>query len=172
LENLVFSELGSDQFEEALMEIGLHLGFQAQRPENENLGKLDVLWGIGIGQYILFPCKSSAVAPTISKKYADQTSGNMNLFTSTYGKGSNGTPIIVHPATTLDVDAFPPENTRIMGKDQLPEFLSACTTFATAIKDDLQNAAKIKASLSANFLLGNQFVQKFTVAPNRKKKVK
>src|SRR5207249_3297739 len=46
LENLAFNELGSDEFEEALMKIGLHLGFHAQRPEKEKTGKLDVLWGV------------------------------------------------------------------------------------------------------------------------------
>jgi len=169
LENLVFNELGSDQFEEALMEMGLHLGFHAQRPEKEKSGKLDVLWGIGIGQYILFPCKSSATAGSISKQYADQASGNMNWFTSTYGKGSKATTVIVHPATTLEPDAFPPDNTRVMGKDELGKFYAACVAFATAVKDDLQNVAKIKASLSANSLLGDLFLKQFTIIPKKKK---
>jgi hypothetical protein len=130
---------------------------------------LDVLWGIGIGQFILFPCKSSATTAAISKQYADQASGNMNWFASTYGSGSKGTPVIIHPATTLDSDAFPPDNTRVMGKEELAKFRVACSAFATAIKDDLQNHAKIEASLSANFLLGDQFLQKFTVAPKKKK---
>jgi hypothetical protein len=169
LENLVFSEVGSDQFEEALMELGLHLGFHAQRPEKEKSGKLDVLWGIGVGQYVLFPCKSSATASTISKQYADQVSGNMNWFANTYGKSSKGTPVIVHPATKLESDAFPPEETRVMGKEELIKFHAACTGFATAIKDDLQNVTKIKSSLSANSLLGDQFIQKFTLVPKRKK---
>ena len=169
LENLVFSELGSDQFEEALMEIGLHLGFQAQRPEKDNSGKLDVLWGVGIGTYILFPCKSSATAVAISKKYADQASGNMNWFASTYGKGNKGTPVIVHPATILEGDAFPPDNTRVMGKEELAKFHSACVAFGAAIKDDLKNVAKTKEALAANFLLGEQFLRNFTVAPKKKK---
>jgi hypothetical protein len=169
LENLAFSEFGSDQFEEALMEIGLHLGFLAQRPEKEGSAKLDVLWGIGVGQYILFPCKSSATTGAISKQYTDQASGNMNWFTSTYGKSAKGTPVIVHPATILESDAFPPDNTRVMGKDELIKFHAACTAFATAVKDDFQNVAKIKASLSANLLLGDQFIQKFTVAPKKKR---
>jgi hypothetical protein len=46
---------------------------------------------------------------------------------------------------------------------------TSCTAFATAVKDDLQNVAKIKASLSVNSLLGDQFLQKFTVAPKKKK---
>jgi Helicase C-terminal domain len=169
LQNFVFSELGSDQFEEALMDIGLHLGFHAQRPEKEGSGKLDVLWGIGVGQYILFPCKSSATADAISKQYADQASGNMNWFKSAYGESSKGTPVIVHPATILEFDAFPPASTRVMGKDELAKLHAACMAFATAVKDDCQNVTKIKASLSANFLLGDQFLPKFTVAPKKKK---
>jgi hypothetical protein len=169
VENLVFSEIGSDPFEESLMELGLHIGFHAQRPEDEKLGKLDVLWGIGVGEYIMFPCKSAATTGAISKQYADQASGNMNWFASKYGKSSKGTIVIVHPATILAPDAFPPENTRVMGKDELAKLHSACASFATAVKDDLQNVAKIRASLSANYLLGDQFLQKFTVAPKKKK---
>jgi Helicase C-terminal domain len=167
LGNLVFSEIGSDQFEEALLEIGLHLGFHAQRPEKEKSGKLDVLWGINVGKYILFPCKSSATTDTISKQYTDQASGNMNWFASTYGKGNQGVPVIIHPATILEFDAFPPADTRVMGKEELTKFRSACAAFATAIKDDIKNVAKIKASLSANSLLGEQFLQNFTVAPKK-----
>jgi len=169
LKNLVFTASGTDEFEDALMELGLHLGFPAQRPEKEKSGKLDVLWAIGIGRYILFPCKSGASAEAISKQYADQASGNMNWFLSTYGKNNKGTPVIVHPATVLQADAFPPENTRVIGKHELSKLHSAVSAFATAVKDDLQNVAKIKASLSANFLLGDQFVQNFAVVPKKKK---
>jgi hypothetical protein len=169
LENLAFSEAGSDEFEEALMELGLHLGFLAQRPEKEKTGKLDVLWGIGIGQYILFPCKSSATTDTISKQYADQASGNMNWFASTYGTGNKGTAVIVHPSTTLDTDAFPPGGTRVMGKTELAQFHAACAAFATSVKDDVGNVTKVKAALTANSLLGEQLLTKFTAIPKKKK---
>ncbi len=169
LQNLVFSGVGSDAFEQALMDLGLHLGFRAQRPEKDGTAKLDVLWGTGIGQYILFPCKNSAVTASISKQYADQASGNMNWFGNTYGGGSTGTPVIIHPATVLDQDAFPPLGTRVMGKDELTNFREACAAFATAVKDDLQNVQKIQAALSANSLMGDQFLSKFTIVPKKKK---
>ena len=44
LANLAFNELGSEEFEQSLMDLGLHLGFNAQRPEKEKTGKLDVMW--------------------------------------------------------------------------------------------------------------------------------
>src|SRR5262249_12949191 len=80
LENLVFSEDGSEEFERALMELGLHFGFRAQRPEKDDIWKLDVLWAIGNLEYLLFPCKSEATSETISKHYTDEVGGAINWF--------------------------------------------------------------------------------------------
>ena len=115
----------------------------------------------------LFPCKSEAIVSTISKQYADQASGNMNWFVATYGKGAKGTPVIVHPSKVLAPDAFPPEATRIMAKDELAKLHKSCIAFATAIKDDLASAQKAKGALAANFLMGDLFVKTFTAAPKK-----
>jgi hypothetical protein len=114
--------------------------------------------------------KGSATAAAISKQYADQASGNMNWFTSAYGPTNAGTVVIVHPATILDADAFPPENSRVIGKSELQNLHTACIAFVTAVKDDLGNETKIKMSPSANGLLGDQLLQNFTVKPTKKKK--
>jgi len=110
------------------------------------------------------------VTDAISKQYADQASGNMNWFTATYGSGCTGTPVIIHPAIILGQDAFPPERIRMMGKDELTKFRAACAAFASTVKDDLQSNTKVKAALSANGLMGDQFLQNFTIAPKKKGK--
>jgi hypothetical protein len=163
LENLVFNEFGTEEFEESLMQIGRHLGFKTQRPEKEKTAKLDVLWTIGGLQFILFPCKSGAVAERISKNYADQASGNMQWFSQTYGSECNGTPVIVHPSTVLDTDAYAPSTTRVMDKALMTKFRSAIIAFASGVKDSLNSVSQIKANLSANKLLGEQFLEAFTV---------
>jgi hypothetical protein len=46
--------------------------------------------------------------------------------------------------------------------------LKSAAAFATSIKDNFQDVAKIKASLLTGPLLGDHFLQKFTVAPKKK----
>ena len=162
LEYLVFSEFGTDEFEESLMAIGRHLGFKAQRPEKEKTAKLDVLWGVGNQEYVLFPCKSGAITDRISKTYADQASGNMNWFEQTYGAGCVGSLVILHPSDTLDKDAYAPNATRVMDKGAMSKFRDAVTAYASRIKDALDSPAQVKAHLNANSLLAAQFVGAFT----------
>jgi hypothetical protein len=163
LEHLVFAEFGTEEFEDSLATVGKYLGFKTQRPEKENKAKLDVLWAIGAHQYVLFPCKSGAIAATISKYYADQASGNMNWFTQTYGAGCTGTPVLIHPSITLDKDAYAPENMRVMDKAMLSKFRDAVAGFANGVKNTLDDPAQIYAHLNANKLLATQFLGTFTV---------
>jgi hypothetical protein len=162
LEHLVFDEFGTDEFEEALMLVGRHIGFATQRPEKEKTAKLDVLWAIGNQQYVLFPCKSGASSSAISKHYADQASGNMNWFTQTYGPGCVGTPVIVHPSAVLDKDAYAPNSTRVMDKGALTKFRDAVSAYAAGVKETLNNPTQLKAHLNANKLLATQLFEAFT----------
>ncbi|MEY9252337.1 hypothetical protein ABH989_006196 [Bradyrhizobium ottawaense] len=164
LEHLVFDEFGTDDFEESLMLVGKHIGFKAQRPEKEKTAKLDVLWAVGNQQYVLFPCKSGASSDAISKHYADQVSGNMNWFTQTYGPGCVGTPVIVHPSASLDKDAYAPNSTRVIDKEQLTKLREAVSAYAAGIKDTIDNPVQIRAHLNANKLLAAQFSEAFTLS--------
>jgi hypothetical protein len=87
------------------MDIGLHLGFSAQRPEKQGAGHLDVLWGIGQLEYLLLACKSGATAPTISKHYADEISGSVNWLRSAYDHTCQAVPVIIHPSEFMDATA-------------------------------------------------------------------
>ena len=169
LGDLSFREDGADAFEQALMDLGQHVGFLAQRPEKDNIGKLDVLWAIGHLNYVLFPCKSEATAEKISKSYADQVSGNMNWFRTEYDATCHPFPIIVHPSTVLDSDASPPQNMRVMGKIELDKLVQCARSFAIAVKDRVDDTDHVRASLSANHLLGTQFVDAFSIVPRRKR---
>jgi hypothetical protein len=163
IENLVFDEFVTDEFEESLMLVGKHFGFKTQRPEKEKTAKLDVLWAIGNLQYVLFPCKSGASSDAISKQYADQASGNMNWFTQTYGPGCLGTVVIAHPSTILSKDAYAPNSTRVIDKEALAKLRQAATDYAIGIKDAFDNPTQIRAHLNANRLLAAQFLEAFTL---------
>jgi len=167
LNDLMFVREESEAFEQALYELGLHIGFRAQRPEKEGVTNLDVLWGIGHGVYLLLPCKSGAVSPTISKTYSDEVGGSANWFAQAYDHTFRATPVIVHPSATLDVLATPPRNLKAMTKVQIDTLQDRVRSFAHSVKDRLNEPAQVRFSLSANNLLGEYFVLNNTVDPKR-----
>jgi len=166
LDDLVFRDDNYEAFEQALMDIGLHLGFGAQRPEKQGAGRLDVLWGIGQLEYLLLSCKSEATADAISAHYADQMSGAVNWFQSAYDHSCRAVSVIVHPSELMDQGASPPPGTRVLARDQLAAFKDACRAFGTSVKDRLSEPSQIRFALTAHSLLGHRVVDQYT-APVR-----
>jgi hypothetical protein len=167
LDDLVFRSDGYETFEQALMDLGLHLGFVSQRPEKEGAGRLDVLWGIGQLEYLLLACKSEATAPAISKHYADEISGSVNWFRATYDHTCQAVPVIVHPSDVMDAAASPPPGIRVVATNQLSALQDACRRFASSVKDRLNEPAQVRHALTANGLLGRQFVDQYTISPKQ-----
>jgi len=172
LDELAFMEDNHESFEQALMDLGLHLGFGAQRPEKQGAGHLDVLWGIGQREYLLLACKSEATASTISQHYADEISGFANWFQGAYDHSCKAVPVIVHPSTTMDAEASPPPGTRVIAKDQLSALRVACRGFALSVKDRLSETAHVRFALTAHNLLGRQVVDNYSVTPRKLKATK
>ncbi|SNQ59300.1 DEAD/DEAH box helicase family protein [Candidatus Methanoperedens nitratireducens] len=94
-------------FEEEFSNLAEIVGFESQRPEQEFGKGPDVLWLLSDGTYLIFAAKNEADINNfeISKKYADQLSGNWNWFKAQY-KSEEGIPIIIHPSNKLAADAF------------------------------------------------------------------
>jgi Helicase C-terminal domain/Type III restriction enzyme, res subunit len=168
LEDLAFSQDESEDFEQALYDLGLHFGFRSQRPEKDGVSNLDVLWGIGQGSYLLLPCKSGAVSDTISKHYCDEASGSMNWFARHYDHTFKATPVIIHPSFHLDASATPPASLRVMTTEQIEILRERTRAFASSIKGRLTEHAQVRQALSANNLLGDHFVQNNTVPPRQR----
>ena len=164
LDELTYREDGHEGFEQALMEIGLHLGFVAQRPEKEGVSFLDVLWGIGQLEYLLLACKSEATSATISKHYADEVGGSVNWFRGAYDHSCQAVPVIVHPASIMDAGASPPPGTRVIAKDQLASLREACRSFAMSVKDRLSEPSHVRYALTSHNLLGRQIVTQYSLA--------
>ncbi len=167
LGDLTFVPDESEEFEQALYDLGLHLGFRSQRPEKDGVSNLDVLWGIGQGSYLLLPCKSGAVSGTISKRYADEVSGSANWFAQNYDHSFNATPVIIHPSAQLDALATPPANMRVMTAAQIEILKDRARSFAYSVRDRLTVHAQVRYALSANNLLGEHLVQNNTILPRR-----
>lgn len=163
LDRLHFGPGTAEMFEEALKELGLHLGFRAQRPEKLGIAGLDVLWGIGQLRYALLPCKSEAVAATISKNYADQVSGSAAWFAGAYDQTCSAVPVLIHPSQTLDAMAAVPEDTMVLTAAKLEGLKSAVSSYVTAVKGRLDNTVHVRSNLEANNLLGTQIVGQHTL---------
>ena len=165
LGDLTFVRDESEEFEQALHDLGLHLGFRSQRPEKDGVSNLDVLWGIGKGLYLLLPCKSGAVSRTISKRYCDEVSGTVNWFAQNYDHTFNATSVIIHPSAQLDALATPPASMRVMTVAQIEILRDRARSYIQSVKDRLTEPAQVRHALAANNLLGYHFVQNNTVLP-------
>lgn len=162
-DKLQFGPDSAETFEQALADLGLHLGFRAQRPEKLGVAGLDVLWGVGDRQYLLLPCKSEATVGTISKAYADQLSGSAAWFSQAYDHTCQAVPVIVHPAQTLDKLAAAPLHSRVITVAKLEGLKASAKNFILAAKDQLDNQAHLRAVLNSEKLLGPQIVSQHTL---------
>ena len=163
LGDLAFVRDESEEFEQALFDLGQHIGFRAQRPEKEGISNLDVLWGIGGGSYLLLPCKSGAVSGTISKHYSDEVSGSANWFAGVYDQPFTATPVIIHPSAALERLATPPATMRVMTAAQIEVLRNRVRSFVGSVKDRLTEHVHVRWALSANDLLGENFVVNNTI---------
>lgn len=121
------------RFERAFRDAAAFLGFASQLPELENGVGPDVLWAVGGLQYFVIEAKNEATTATISKDYVNQLGGSINWFSQTYDATCSAVPILVHPASTVETAASPPNGTKVMSAVTLPLFRRAFLDFCTAI---------------------------------------
>jgi hypothetical protein len=170
LDDLIWSEDHTKQFENAIEELGKVLGYTSQRPERD-IGKgPDNLWGIGENRYLVIECKSGAKSATISKTDSDQLSGSMNWFKSEYDNTSLATPVMIHPSRVFDKAAAPHEATVCIDRECLAALTAAIRGYSTAITS--ANALKDKDVVAKNLkqfsLMAAEFLPKFTKQPGKK----
>ncbi len=79
-------------FEEAMSDLGAHLGFEAQRPERDTGNGPDVLWAMGELRYAVIECKSGGEADLVARRDAAQLSHSMDWFASSYDASCQATP--------------------------------------------------------------------------------
>jgi hypothetical protein len=65
-------------------DLGLHLGFSAQRPERDTGEGPDVLWSLGELAYLVIECKSRSTMDAIWRHDAEQLSHSMDWFDEKY----------------------------------------------------------------------------------------
>jgi hypothetical protein len=171
IEQLIFVPDTANDFEEACKIIAKHLGFIAQRPEQESGKGPDVLWAVGQNRCFVIECKNGATNPEINKHDADQLSGSMNWFVTNYDNTCTAIPLMIHPVEIFNYSASPSGTTRIINVAKLEELRNGLREFFKTISQlNIDDTTKIARLLINYSLTSDLFVGKYTVPFKTKKK--
>lgn len=123
LDNLIFDTDPArvDPFEQAIVDLGSHLGFVTQRPERNIKRGPDDLWAFDSQNYAVIECKNAAVTEFIRKKDLDQLSGALSWFRDEYELPASALPVMIHPSHTPDRSATALVGCRVIAKTTLPK---------------------------------------------------
>jgi hypothetical protein len=149
------------RFEQAVYELGLHLGFGAQRPERDTGEGPDDLWSLGDLAYLVIECKSGTNAAFIWRSDAEQLSHSIDWFAEKYDQTCTATPVLIHNSAVLDKKASARSGTRVIIFDKLAELREAVRKFAAALAADnkFRDPDELAKQLAAWHLNGKKFVQ-------------
>lgn len=160
----------TDAFEEALKKLGVFLGFDAQRPEDEFGRGPDVLWQVGPLNYIVIECKSGIISHNpINKHDCNQLNGSIVWFKAHYPQDCSAVPWMIHRTAEHEFASSLSHDTRIVTFDKLHELINAIRGFAVAGSQKNYGDPKLIGELLAHFRLTFQGLSSFTVEPQRKK---
>jgi hypothetical protein len=158
------------EFEQAICDLGEHLGFEAQRPERDTGSGPDVLWKVGATDFLIIECKSGVTTDFIAKNDAAQLSGSIDWFKSKYDKTwSTPTPLMVHRSERLHPVASPTEGMRVITFDRLAAVRTATASYgrALATSGGFRDSKRINEQLQALRLTGSTLVNSWSIAPRK-----
>lgn len=121
------------RFEQAMMDLGLHIGLAAQRPERDTGEGPDVLWSMGELKYLVIECKSGVIADVIYRHDSEQLSHSMDWFSEKYDQSCSSTPLLIHKSTVLHHRASARQGTQVVTFDRLSELREAVRKFAASL---------------------------------------
>ncbi|WP_437770452.1 hypothetical protein [Arthrobacter sp. KNU40] len=128
----------AEPFEQAIADLGRHLGFTSQRPEKDFKKGPDGLWHFGEAGHAVIEVKNNAVTDFIKKHDLGQLSVSMNWFNSEYPQPAVAVPVMFHRSHKPNHDAFPPPGARVVTSAGLEKLRESVKAFATAISVDSQ----------------------------------
>ncbi|MEX8057042.1 helicase C-terminal domain-containing protein [Microbacterium sp. 16-032] len=134
LDALVFDPLRTDEFEEAMYELGLFLGFNSQRPERQlNPGLPDNLWALEPGRFWVIEAKTGATSEFIAKRDVGQLSQGQTWFGNHYSPTDVATPVMVHHSRKLFKDASAIPGMRIIDERVLGELVASVRAYSEGL---------------------------------------
>jgi len=158
-------QLAVRRFEEAVHQLGFHLGFESQRPERDTGEGPDVLWSVGGLEYFVIECKSGTTTGTIAKRDAAQLGHSVDWFQSKYDASCKVVPFIIHASNVLHQGAYLREGTRIITFERVARLRTGVAEFATAIAPNFTDASALRDRLLAAQLNAGAIVNAWSVPP-------
>ncbi|WP_214835071.1 DEAD/DEAH box helicase family protein [Exiguobacterium sp. E4787] len=163
VEKLQFINYSANNFEQAVKDLGNHLGFISQRPENEFNKGPDNLWATGENSALIIECKNEATTSTISKRYCNQLNGSLVWFENHYPLISKRIPIMIHPYNRFEYAATPHATTRIITKEKLEELRENLGSFITQVASCSYDKPTVAGLLKSFYFEHDSFIEKYTV---------
>ena len=156
-----------DPFEQAIADLGTHLGFVTQRPERDIKRGPDDLWAFGGQNYAVIECKNAAVTDFIRKKDLDQLSGALSWFRDEYELPASALPVMIHPSHTPDRSGTAPVGCRVITRSTLPKLRNAVRAWANALAADYQyrNPDVVRQQLAERKLNGRNAIEAYARIP-------
>lgn len=163
IDKLHFEEFSANVFEQAIKDLGEHLGFISQRPENDFRKGPDNMWASINNICFVIECKNEATSKTICKDYCNQLNGSIVWFEETYPALSTFTPIMIHPNTKFDYAASPDSRIRIINKEKLELLRGRLREFASQVAQSNYDFSTVAGLLKAFKLEPELFIREYTV---------
>lgn len=157
-------------FEQAMHDLGLHLGFGAHRPERDTGEGPDVLWSLGELAFLIIECKSGTTTDVIWRHDAEQLSHSVDWFHEKYDHTCTATPVLIHNARMLHTKASARPDATVITFDKLADLRAAVTKYAAALAagNSYRDSEKVSAHLTTWRLSGKSFAQAWGVAPRKR----
>ncbi|MCY8723305.1 DEAD/DEAH box helicase family protein [Bacillus inaquosorum] len=163
IDKLHFEDFSANVFEQAIKELGEHLGFISQRPENDFRKGPDNMWASINNICFVIECKNEATAITINKDYCNQLNGSIVWFEENYPAINTFTPIMIHPNTKFEYAASPDARIRIMNKSKLDLLRGRLREFASQVAITSYDQATVAGLLKVFKLEAELFIDEYTV---------
>lgn len=156
----------AEQFESALHELGIALGFACQRPEKELGEGPDNLWAVSDDMYIIFECKSEVKKGRL--EIYESESGQMNNSCAWFKREYSQCKffaIMIIPASAMARGGGFNENVEIMREGHLTKLVKSVRSLFTAIRSFDVKAltdAKLQELINENGLSSIAFTEKYS----------
>lgn len=160
--DLNFNNVSYNSFEQAIYNLGVHIGLISQRPENLYGKGPDNLW-LSYNDYnMVIECKNEATASLISKNYCNQLNGSIEWFKNTYGEDLPLVPIMIHPSRKFENAASPNRNIKIINEEKLIFLREKFKSFSEEIADSNFDVTTIEKSMCSYKLSPHLFSSEYT----------
>lgn len=153
-----------DPFEQAVADLGTHLGFTTQRPERDFKRGPDGLWSLGNQSYAVIECKNAASTDFIRKADLDQLSGALSWFHGEYAMPASAVAVMIHPSNKVHPAGAAPAGCRVITAQTLPALRDAVRRWATALAGDDQyrNPDLVRQQIAARKRQGRNAIEAYS----------